>query len=55
MTMVVERLTQPDCNGGYLPDGFPRTIGQAELLRDRLAAARHSSTPSSCWWSTTPS
>ena len=38
MTMVVERLTQPDCRGGYLLDGFPRTIGQAELLRDRLAA-----------------
>src|SRR5688500_13746219 len=38
MTMVVERLTQPDCSGGYLLDGFPRTIGQAELLRDRLAA-----------------
>ena len=38
MTLVVERLTQPDCAGGYLLDGFPRTIGQAELLRDRLAA-----------------
>ena len=38
MTMVVERLTQPDCSGGYLLDGFPRTIGQAEQLRDRLAA-----------------
>ena len=25
MTMVVERLTQPDCSGGYVLDGFPRT------------------------------
>ena len=38
MTMVVERLTQPDCSRGYLLDGFPRTIGQAEQLRDRLAS-----------------
>ena len=38
VTMVVERLAQPDCRGGYLLDGFPRTIGQAEQLRERLAA-----------------
>jgi adenylate kinase len=28
--MISERLAQPDCRGGYLLDGFPRTIGQAE-------------------------
>jgi adenylate kinase len=28
--MIGERLAQPDCRGGYLLDGFPRTIGQAE-------------------------
>jgi adenylate kinase len=38
MAMVVERLTQPDCRNGYLLDGFPRTIGQAERLRDGLEA-----------------
>ena len=38
MVMVVERLALPDCRGGYLLDGFPRTIGQAELLGDELAA-----------------
>jgi adenylate kinase len=38
VAMVVERLAQPDCRGGYLLDGFPRTIGQAERLRDELAA-----------------
>ncbi len=38
MAMVVERLTLPDCRGGYLLDGFPRTIGQAERLRDGLEA-----------------
>jgi adenylate kinase len=37
MAMVVERLGLHDCAGGYLLDGFPRTIGQAQQLRDRLA------------------
>jgi len=32
--LVKERLTQPDCAKGYLFDGFPRTIPQAEALRD---------------------
>ena len=42
IAMVVDRLGQPDCRGGYLLDGFPRTIGQAERLGDELAArGRH--------------
>ena len=32
--LVKERLTQPDCAKGYLFDGFPRTIPQAEAMRD---------------------
>jgi adenylate kinase len=36
--MVVDRLARPDCRDGYVLDGFPRTIGQAERLRDELAA-----------------
>jgi len=32
--LVRERLKRPDCATGYLFDGFPRTIPQAEALRD---------------------
>lgn len=30
--IIRERLEQSDCQGGYLLDGFPRTIAQAEAL-----------------------
>jgi len=33
MGMVKERITQDDCANGYLFDGFPRTIPQAESLK----------------------
>jgi adenylate kinase len=32
MRLVRERLRQPDCERGYLFDGFPRTIPQAEAI-----------------------
>jgi adenylate kinase len=32
--LVTERLREPDCVNGYLFDGFPRTIPQADALRD---------------------
>ena len=31
--LVKERLQQPDCAKGYLLDGFPRTIPQAEAMK----------------------
>lgn len=36
--MVEARLSAPDVAGGYLLDGYPRTIEQAFYLRDALAA-----------------
>jgi adenylate kinase len=36
--LVKERLKQPDCAKGYLFDGFPRTIPQAEAMRDAQVA-----------------
>lgn len=32
--LVKERLKEPDCKAGYLFDGFPRTLGQAEALKE---------------------
>jgi len=38
IALVKERLKEPDCAGGYLFDGFPRTIPQADAMKDAAVA-----------------
>ncbi|GEN46927.1 adenylate kinase [Alkalibacillus haloalkaliphilus] len=35
--IVKERLSKPDCEKGFLLDGFPRTVAQAEALENLLS------------------
>jgi adenylate kinase len=36
ITMIRERIAEPDCAPGYVLDGFPRTLPQAEALEQML-------------------
>jgi adenylate kinase len=36
LDLIIDRLKAPDCSKGYVLDGFPRTIPQAEALDEAL-------------------
>jgi adenylate kinase len=38
LRLVNARLAEPDAQGGFILDGFPRTVGQAETLDKELSA-----------------
>lgn len=37
ISMVEDRLAQDDCAGGFLLDGFPRTLAQAKAFDDKMS------------------
>ena len=41
IALIQQRIQRPDCANGFLCDGFPRTIPQAEAMRDTKIPINH--------------
>lgn len=41
INLIKERISQDDCKNGFLLDGFPRTLPQAEALREARVSISH--------------
>src|SRR5262249_47411738 len=41
LDMLFDRLQQPDCRKGFLLDGVPRTVQQAEIIQEKLKNVPH--------------
>ena len=40
LSVITERVRQPDCATGFILDGFPRTIGALSLLEEEVSRCR---------------
>ena len=39
VSIIRDRITESDCSGGFILDGFPRTVEQAKMLDEMLAGS----------------